>query len=416
MAEAAVKRVLLIGYHFPPLRGSSGIQRTLRFAQYLPRFGWETAVLTVHPRAYECVGPDLVDELPATVPVVRAFALDSARHLSIRGRYLHWLARPDRWASWRAPAVRAGLRLVDEWRPDALWSTFPIATAHRIALDLHRKTSLPWIADFRDPMAQPDYPPDARLRELLAGLEAQTVRAAAVSTFVAESALADCRKRYPELDADRFAVIENGYDEASFAGLSPSRAFGPEVFVLLHSGLIDAADRDPAVLLQSLAALRSEGSISAANFRLAFRAPGNERWLAEITAAAGVADLVAILPAVGYREALAEMLGADALLLVQGESCASQVPAKVYEYARSGRPIFGLIDAGSATDATLRELGVRERLETRDPDRLASQLRAVLAARMTTADWRANPQSVGRWSREGLADRLARLLSRVAKR
>ena len=48
-----MKRILMIAYHFPPLAGSSGIQRTLRFVQHLPTFGWEPIVLTAHPRAYE---------------------------------------------------------------------------------------------------------------------------------------------------------------------------------------------------------------------------------------------------------------------------------------------------------------------------------------------------------------------------
>ena len=45
-----VKRVLMIAFHFPPLRGSSGIQRTLKFAQYLPQFGWTPVVISAHPR------------------------------------------------------------------------------------------------------------------------------------------------------------------------------------------------------------------------------------------------------------------------------------------------------------------------------------------------------------------------------
>ena len=36
-----MKRVLMVAYHFPPLAGSSGIQRTLRFVQHLPAYGWE---------------------------------------------------------------------------------------------------------------------------------------------------------------------------------------------------------------------------------------------------------------------------------------------------------------------------------------------------------------------------------------
>ncbi len=47
------RRVLMVAYHFPPLAGSSGIQRTLRFVQQLPRFGWDPLVLTTSTGAYE---------------------------------------------------------------------------------------------------------------------------------------------------------------------------------------------------------------------------------------------------------------------------------------------------------------------------------------------------------------------------
>ena len=70
------KRVLLIAYHYPPLRGSSGIQRALRFSQYLREFGWEPIVLTAHPRAYQDKSEDLLADVPPGVIVERAFALD----------------------------------------------------------------------------------------------------------------------------------------------------------------------------------------------------------------------------------------------------------------------------------------------------------------------------------------------------
>jgi hypothetical protein len=43
----------MIAYHFPPLAGSSGIQRTLRFVQHLPALGWQPLVLTASRQAYE---------------------------------------------------------------------------------------------------------------------------------------------------------------------------------------------------------------------------------------------------------------------------------------------------------------------------------------------------------------------------
>ncbi|HSQ81014.1 MAG TPA: glycosyltransferase, partial [Casimicrobiaceae bacterium] len=158
-----MKRVLMIAYHFPPLAGSSGIQRTLRFVQHLPAFGWEPAVLTADPRAYERTSEDLDAEVPDGVQVERAFALDTARQLSIAGRYPGFLARPDRWMTWQYAAVRSGMKLIRRWRPDVIWSTYPIATAHVIGSVLHRRSGLPWIADFRDPMAQEGYPADPRI-------------------------------------------------------------------------------------------------------------------------------------------------------------------------------------------------------------------------------------------------------------
>src|SRR6185369_1088675 len=125
-SRSAMRKVLMVAYHFPPLAGSSGIQRTLRFAQQLPEFGWQPIVLTTHPRAYERTSDDLLREVPTDLPVARAFALDTARQLAIGGRYLGWLARPDRWMTWRFAAVGAGLSLVREHAPHAIWSTYPI--------------------------------------------------------------------------------------------------------------------------------------------------------------------------------------------------------------------------------------------------------------------------------------------------
>ena len=120
--EQADPCVLMIAYHFPPLAGSSGIQRTLRFVQQLPTLGWQPLVLTTQLRAYERVSNDLLRDVPPQTPVRRAFALDAARHMSVGGRYVGATARPDRWASWQFDGVRQGLKLIKEFRPRAIWS------------------------------------------------------------------------------------------------------------------------------------------------------------------------------------------------------------------------------------------------------------------------------------------------------
>jgi hypothetical protein len=78
-----MKNILMIAYHFPPIRVSSGIQRTLKFAQYLLDHDWKAQVLTVNPRVYERVSEDQIHEIPTEVIVKRAFALDTAKHLAV---------------------------------------------------------------------------------------------------------------------------------------------------------------------------------------------------------------------------------------------------------------------------------------------------------------------------------------------
>ena len=178
-----MKRILMIAYHFPPLAGSSGIQRTLRFVQHLPKFGWEPIVLSADPRAYERTSDDLMQEIPEGTIVSRAFALDTARHLSLKGRYFAAMARPDRWISWKFAGIREGMQLIEKFRPDAIWSTYPIATAHVIGAELHRRSGLPWIADFRDPMAQEGYPADPITHQQYINIEKTTVEQANISLF-----------------------------------------------------------------------------------------------------------------------------------------------------------------------------------------------------------------------------------------
>src|SRR5262245_37628211 len=92
--------VLLVAFHYPPCAVSSGIQRTLKFSRYLPDGGWQPLVLTAHSRAYGRISLDQLAELPVGVPVMRAFALDTSRHLAVRGVYLRCMALPDQWVTW----------------------------------------------------------------------------------------------------------------------------------------------------------------------------------------------------------------------------------------------------------------------------------------------------------------------------
>jgi glycosyltransferase involved in cell wall biosynthesis len=376
-----VKRVLMVAYHFPPMNQSSGIQRTLRFAQYLPALCWEPAILTAHPRAYPSVSQASMLEVPADLRVRRAFALDAAKHLSVRGSYPKWFALPDRWLTWWLGAVPAGLALIRKLKPDVLWSTHPVPTAHLIGYTLHRLTGVRWVADFRDPMAEPDEPDKKYQHRWLEWIERKTLEHCDRAVFTTPGALRLYAERYPHIPVSRLTVIENGYDESAFAGaekIAPPAGSRSAPLVLLHSGVVYPSARDPRAFFTALGALRKSGVISSQSLKVVLRATGCDDYLQDLISRCGIDDIVTLQPAVPYRMALAEMLAADGLLLLQASNCNYQVPAKLYEYFRARRPVLALTDPIGDTAVALRQAGIDTIVSLESSDDIAAALRRFI--------------------------------------
>lgn len=375
--------VLMVAFHYPPCLGSSGLLRTLKFSRYLPDFGWKPIVLTAHPRAYEHTHPGQLAEIPTAVTVHRSFAIDSRRHLGLAGHSLRITALPDRWVSWLLGAVPAGLRLIRRYRPAAIWSTYPIATAHLVALILHRRSGLPWVADFRDSMTEEGYPGDPLTRRIYRAIERRTVAHAASLAFTAPSTRSMYLRRYPALDPTRCLVISNGYDEADFAelpmsGLRPGPRSRP--LRILHAGVIYPEERDPRPLFRALSGLKRAGRIDAGTLSIELRASGSEGEYAAELARLGIDDIVHLLAPLPYAQMLRECSDVDALLLLQGPSCNHQIPAKLYEYLRLGKPILALTDAGGDTASALAPAGGATVLDLLDEEGLYRELPGFLEA------------------------------------
>jgi glycosyltransferase involved in cell wall biosynthesis len=407
----------MIAFHFPPAAESSGIQRTLRFVQHLPAHGWQPVVLTAHPRAHRRTSNDLLSQIPPATQVVRSFALDTARHLSIAGRYPGFLALPDRWQSWRFSAVAAGMALLRKTPFDAIWSTYPIATAHVIGAEIQRRSGLPWIADFRDPMAQDGYPPDARTWRSFKAIEEVVYANAARCVFTTPGAADEYRTRYGEAGPEKTVVIENGYDEETFAsvesaGHDPAQLQSKRL-TLLHSGIVYPSERDPTQLMQALSILKTRGTVSAQNFSVCFRGSEHDNMISEVARAAGVTDLIQLEPPVPYSQALKEMMRADALLVLQASNCNAQIPAKLYEYVRAQRPVLGLTDPVGDTAGLLRRCGISAVAPLDSAPAIAELLSRFIENPARRVDYVASAAAVERSSRRARAAELAGLLDNV---
>ena len=413
-----MNKVLMVAFHYPPCFGSSGVHRTLKFSRYLPDSGWAPLVLTAQPRAYAQSTPEQLAEIPPAVLVTRAFALDTARHLAVRGSSLRLMSLPDRWSTWALGAIPAGLRLIRRHRPAVIWSTYPIATAHLIGLALHRFTGLPWVADFRDSMTEESYPRDRLTRKSYLALERQIVERASRIVFTARSTRAMYLARYRHLDPDRCLVISNGYDEADFAHLEEEHAPRPgsRPLRLLHAGLIYPEERDPRPFFRALSRLKREGRIDPGALSIELRASGSEETYATMLSELGISDLVHLLPAVPYRHVLRECNDADALLLLQGPSCNHQIPAKLYEYLRLRRPILALTDARGDTAQVLAETGGATVIDLLDEAAIHRGLPSFLESLRLGAHPLPDPIATTRHARHVQAEALGQCLETLAPR
>lgn len=408
-----MKRLLMVAFHYPPASGTSGVQRALRFSSHLPEFGWEPIVLTANPRAYEHQSPDLVSEVPPEATVIRAQAWDTKRHLSVDGRYPTFMALPDRWCSWLIGGLPAGLSAIRRYKPDAIWSTYPIATAHRISALLAKWTGLPLLADFRDPMAQDGYPADPLVWRSFARVERMAIEAAAISTFTTPGAVGLYKARYPQYES-RMQLLENGFDEAVFPHNTHELApLNEKKLTLLHSGIVYPSERDPTSLFAALRSFRLNSPEYYSRLVVRFRAAIHNDLISALAKEYGVRDCVQILPAIPYAEAIREMQRADGLLILQASNCNIQIPAKFYEYLRAGPPIVVITDPIGDTASAARDAGVEAIANFESPSNIMSIIDRVFCG--DTAKMLPNKSAVRAATRQSRTRMLADLLNKVVQ-
>ncbi|MCI0421792.1 MAG: glycosyltransferase, partial [Acidobacteria bacterium] len=172
-------------------------------------------------------------------------------------------------------------------------------------------------------------------------------------------------------DEEDFRSIEMA-DSLRLRGANPVR--------LLHSGLIYPDDRNPLPFFQALARLKREGRVDARRLSIDLRAPGFESHYSTVLKELGIDDITHLLPAVPYSQVLREGAEADALLLFQAATCNHQIPAKIYEYMRLGKPILAITAEAGDTAALLRDVGGSTRADLEDEEAIYAAFPGFLDA------------------------------------
>jgi len=345
------KTLLMVAFEFPPSNGAS-VPRIESFYRYLKAWGWNVIVLTAKPHAYTNINTEYKDNSDDII--YRTTALDVQRQLSFKGKYLEVMATPDRWGlTWIPSAIVKGRKLVKQYKPDVIWSSSPIPSTHYIANHLSQKFNTPWVADYRDPYHYMNGSAGKWLDKFHKKIDQTTLKNASHITFATTGVKNLYVDKYKALIEKKNTVIENGYDEANFEKLQTlkdkSTPFDDSKFTLYYSGVLYQNGRDPLPVFEALSALKKQNKISDNNFELIFQGAGDGKEFEQVINDLNLQNIVRFISPVPFINALNNMINSSALLLIQDERFNKQIPGKIYEYLRTGKPLLVKADIKGAT-------------------------------------------------------------------
>jgi glycosyltransferase involved in cell wall biosynthesis len=408
-----VRDVLFISYLFPPM-GGGGVQRTLSFVEGLPAHGWRPTVICAGPDApYWAKDPSLKARVPKDVSVRRVPEGPLGWSRTLIRRVLPGRLRkgfddrfliPDRAVPWLPTALAAASRERLFRNFSAIYTTGAPWTDHMVGLLSVPGTSLPWVADFRDPWT---LSAGAPIPEATLPIHQWLERRVYAN---ADRIIANTRTQQAELE-EAFPVargktthIPNGWRDQDFPADLPEP--DPDRLLLGYAGsLYPGYTARP--LLERLERLQEE-----------LAPPLTLRWVGKTKPWDEVATSPIPAEQLGYLsqgQALRHMAECRAVFFFVPDRPHAEgwVPQKLYVYLRLGRPILAVGRDGEAMQILRDAKGPGLCLHPDDPnEKLFAWLRRLAAGELDYLGY--DPSVVARYDRRQTTASLARLLDEIA--
>ena len=434
-----MKRVLIVTYYWPPM-GGSGVQRWLKFAKYLPEFGWEPIIYTPENPSFQLYDASLMKDVRED-QVVWKKSIWEPHHLfyTIKGqkdlskvnqtdiidkKNKSWLEKlglwmrgnlllPDPRLFWILPSVKFLLPKIKEHAIDAVVTTGPPHSVHFIGKKLKEKTGVPWVADFRDPWSRwvflDSFSVSGWAIRIHRRLERSVLHSADARITVSDT----CKRDFEELGGAPVKSICNGYDEEDFPHLPSTEK--PDRFLISYIGTIDNL-RDPRMFLAAVRELCKEHPDFAQDTHIRLVGYLSGVILEEVQEDQSLSDKLTISQYVPHQEIL-EMLKesyVQLLLLSAGPETRGILTGKFFEYLASGKRILALGRVGDEVDLALQKTQAGFLLDPSDKEGIKRTLRQFY--RDYQQDTPFSPQHITDFTRRNLTRQLAEVLDNTRQR
>lgn len=348
------------------------MQRWLKFAKYLPEFGWKPVIYTPENPSYPLLDESLMKDVPKDLEIVKtkiwepyqlaeklnksnkkfkAGQFDVGKNQSWKSKLSIWVRGnffiPDARVFWVKPSVKFLKQYLKENQIEVVVTSGPPHSLHLIGLNLKKKLpNLKWIADFRDPWTEISYYKHLKLTKSSdqkhRQLESEVFRNADITLATSYTDAENFRK-----NGANAICITNGFDESDSNSQTLKFSDTQTKFTLSYIGVLEQL-RNPENLWKALNDLVTENAEFAEKFTLKFAGRIDDKILNSIEHS-NLKNHILNLGYLSHDKAIEEMQTSEILLITNFPNNSSKgiIPGKIFEYLATGKQIisFGPKDA-----------------------------------------------------------------------
>ncbi len=429
-----MKRVLIITYYWPPT-GGSGVQRWVKFAKYLPQYGWQPVIFTPSNPEQLAVDESLLKEIPQEAEVIRTPIHEpynfyrkltrkkagtqvnpiNSQKKSVKQKIAIWLRGnlfvPDPRISWVKPSVKYLVEYLKKHPVDIMVTTGPPQSMHLIGRGVKKATGLNWLADFRDPWTEMFYFKHLGLWPLAKRKHFRLESAVLAEADATISVTPRVQKDFQAKTDKPVLLVTNGFDESDFAAQENTTENG---FTIVHTGLF-AADGNPLNLWDVLSKMCSQDAAFAKALKIRLIGKTDTEIIRAIVSR-GLADNLSAEGYLPHDSTVLAQRSADILILpLRREPEYSKVyPGKIFEYLAARRPVLGIGQEDGAAADLLKECEAGEMFGWDRTDEI-EQFINLEWLRRCNGESRTLNSNIDRYSRRMLTEELTGIFERVAE-
>ena len=329
---------------------------------------------------------------------------------TITEKILAWgrgnLLIPDARKFWISPATRAILIYLKSNNIDAIISSGPPHSMHLIARNVHKKTAIPWLADFRDPWVNMDNADKFRMSAWAKRKHERLEREVLKLATSVDTVSWYLSKQYEDVRGNTVHVLTNGFDHVDFIDRP---AVDSQDIILGHYGTF-GEDRNPIALWKALSEIIEENESWKNRMKIRLVGPTDSSVLTSIKEHK-LESYLEYIPYMRHNEVLELMLQTQILLVILNQNANEEgrVTGKIFEYVATGNQVLGIGSPTSDCAKVIDTSGSGEMLSFSNSEGIKSVLLDLQGR------GRKNPlnESVMGYSRQKLTQELVLILDEM---